>query len=354
MKAFVTGATGLLGSNLVKQLLAQGYIVKALVRSQQKAEQFLPHSSNLSLIEGDMENVSSFAEHLRGIDVLFHTAAYFREAFSGIGDHWDKLQKINVTETIRLFEIAEAQGVGRIIHTSSVASIAALGNEKLATEADLAAPEQARELYAKSKILGDQAIAEFCKTHSIPVITVHPSWMFGPGDAAPTAGGRFILDFLAQKLPGIITHTGIEVVDVRDVAQVMIKAALTTTASDRFIASGHFVSIAELCAVLEQVTGIPAPKRQLPVKLVLAIAWFSERWAAFRKEPALLTVNSVRSLTGRKRVSVAKAERELGVTFQPLAITMSDAVQWYLQNQPERLNPEVRQAGLTSPLLVKP
>lgn len=338
MKAFVTGATGLLGSNLVEQLLVQGFEVKALVRSRSKAEQLLPDSEQLTLIEGDMEDIPGFAEHLNETAFLFHTAAYFREAFSGIGNHWDKLQKINVTQTIQLFEVAEKQEVQRIIHTSSVASIAKLDNGHLATEADLAISARIHEPYAKSKILGDLAIAEFCSTHSTPVITIHPAWMFGPGDAAPTAGGRFILDFLQQKLPGVINRTGIEIVDVRDVVQVMIQAGLNSVGSDRFIAAGHFVSLAELCAVLEQTTGIPAPKHRLPVPLVLAIAGLTERWATFRKQPALLTINGVLSLTERKRVSAAKAKRELGITFRPLAQTMNDAVQWYLQKQPEYLS----------------
>lgn len=337
MQAFVTGATGLLGNNLVQALLAQGFSVKALVRSPQKSAQLLPQSDRLSLIQGDMENVAGFAEELRGVDVLFNTAAYFREAFSGMGDHWAMLEKINITETIRLFEMADQMGVQRIVHTSSSASIAKLAPGKLSTEADLEVPENASELYAKSKILGDRAIAQFCQTHRIPVITIHPGWMFGPWDAAPTAGGRFVLDFMQQKLPGIIMGTGVDVVDVRDVVQVMIQSATQCQTSDRFIATGHFTSLAELSAVLEQTTGVAAPKQKLPLPLVFTIAWLTERWAAIRKQPALLTVNGITSISQKKQVSSAKAQQTLGIRFRPLAQTMTDTAQWYRQHRPELL-----------------
>src|SRR5689334_16399159 len=110
MKAFVTGSTGLLGSNLVQLLLAQGFEVKALARSKQKAEQILGKNTKAQIILGDMEDVGGFASELADVDVLFHVAAYFREYF-GPGDHWTKLKQINIDGTIQILTEAEKRGV---------------------------------------------------------------------------------------------------------------------------------------------------------------------------------------------------------------------------------------------------
>lgn len=330
MNTFVTGSTGLLGINLVQALLSQGHSVKALARSKAKAEKFLPKHPRLEVVEGDMENVLGFASHLQGSDWLFHTAAYFRESF-GNGDHWPMLEKINVKATLELFEAAEKQGVNKVIHVSSTAAIALL-KDRAGTEEDMEVPEKADSPYAKSKIVGDRAIDEFSKTHTIPIVTVHPSWMLGPNDAAPTAGGQFVIDHLQQKLPGVLADSGIEVVDVRDVVEVMLRAADKAPGGSHYIATNVLVSQAEICATIEKVSGVPAPSRRLPNALVFTIAWISERISAMTGRTSSVTVGGVKSITVKKRASSAKAQRELGVTFRPLEDTMRDAVNSFREN----------------------
>ena len=216
MKAFVTGSTGLLGNNLVRALLAQGHEVKALARSQRKAEQLLGDTA-AQIVVGDMDDVAAFADELEGCDVLFHGAAFFREYYQP-GDHWATLKRINVDAVIEIFEAAEARGVRRAIFVSSSGTVGVGPN---GTPGDETAPPPAiaaDNLYFRSKVLADEAVAAWLPGRKLEVVTILPGWMYGPYDAAPTSSGQLVLDFLHRKLPAIIPGAG-SVVDARDVAQ---------------------------------------------------------------------------------------------------------------------------------------
>jgi len=330
MLAFVTGATGLLGNNLVRLLVREGYQVKALARSRDKAEKLLG-DTGASIVIGDMNNVEAFAPELAGCDVLFHTAAYFREAFSARGDHWPALERINVAGTLRLFELARRHGVGKIIHTSSSATIAKRADGRPSDENDLLTPEQALTPYARSKVLGDRAIADFAKEHRFPVVTVLPAWMFGPGDAAPTSSGKFVLDFMNRRIPATF-DSGFDIVDARDVARAMLAAVAKGRGGERYIVSAAHVSMADLCRALERVTGIPAPKRTIPTAVMYAVAWLSQHMASLTGNETNLTVDSVRVLTQKLRTDSGKANKELDIAFRPIDETLRDTVEWLRAN----------------------
>ena len=334
MKAFVTGGTGMLGNNLVRELVGQGHEVRVLVRSEEKAERLL-EGLGVEFVRGDMTNVWDFAPALDGVDVLFHTAAYFRETFAP-GDHWPKLEQINVANTVGLFHEAERSGVEKIVHTSSNTTIRKREDGRVSDEGDLATPEEALGLYAKSKVIGDAAIARFVEKHAVSVVTVKPSWMIGPWDAAPTSGGQFVLDFLNRNLP-VVLDSGVDVADARDVSRVLLTVAEHGEGGESYIATARYVSQAELMVMLESATGVPAPTRRVPTSLALAAAWANERIAAATGRQSSLSVNGVRALTDKKRTSAAKAEQELGSTFRPLEETMRDTVAWYLEHQPEKV-----------------
>lgn len=330
MLAFVTGATGLLGNNLVRLLVREGYKVKALARSADKAEKLLG-DTGASIVVGDMNDVEAFAPELAGCDVLFHTAAYFREAFSAQGDHWPALERVNIAGTVRLFELARLYGVGKIIHTSSNATIARRPNGQLSGEDDMLPAERALTPYARSKVLGDRAIADFVKEHRFPVVTVLPAWMFGPGDAAPTSSGKFVLDFLNRRIPGTF-DSGFDIVDARDVARAMVAAVTKGRASERYILSAAHVSMAHLCRALERATGIPAPKRKFPKPVMYAVAWISQQMASLTKGETNLTVDSVRVLTHKLRTDSGKARKELDIAFRPIEETLRDTAEWLRAN----------------------
>src|SRR5579883_3276979 len=189
MKAFVTGSTGLLGNNLVRTLVSQGHTVRALARTPKKAQKLLAGLEGVEIIAGDMANVAGFVDALAGCDVLFHTAAYFREYY-GPGEHWQKLEAINVTATLQLMTEAQRRGVQHAVDTSSSGII---GLKPDGSPGDESTPphELARDnLYFRSKLIAEQKLGEFSKSAGFPIISILPGWMFGPGDAAPTASGQ--------------------------------------------------------------------------------------------------------------------------------------------------------------------
>lgn len=338
MHAFVTGGTGLLGNNLVRLLLQQGHQVSALVRSRAKAASLFA-GLDVRLVEGDLLDVTAFGPALEGCDVLFHTAAYFREYFQP-GDHWARLEAINVRGTIMLLEEAERRGVGKAIYTSSSGVIGMRPGQTWGDEQDGPDEHVVQNLYFKSKLLAEHEITRFLKQSALPVVLILPGWMFGPGDSAPTSSGQIVLDFLNRKLPGVIQGGGAPV-DVRDVAQGMIAAVERGRSGERYIIGGdHFVTFDELFTILEQVSGVPAPRIPLPYAFMLTYAAISEAYGRLTGKPVLATINGVKTLRARRTTRSDKALRELGVTLRPLEATLRDEVAWFRSQGPVRLQHE--------------
>lgn len=255
MKAFVTGATGLLGSNLVRLLLAQGHSVKALARSPEKANRVLGDTS-AKIMSGDMQDVAAFADEMVGCDVLFHCAAYFREYYNP-GEHWPILQAINVDGVTNILQAAERAGVKKAIHVST-SGVIGHENGRPGDETTPPNPITYQNLYFKSKILAEERVQEFLQTHQMPVVLILPGWMMGPGDAAPTDAGQLILDLLHGDLPGMVSG-GSAIVDARDVAQGMINAVENGKSGERYIIGGVSHSLAEVAQTVHQLTGVRVP-----------------------------------------------------------------------------------------------
>ncbi len=327
MKTFVTGATGLLGSNLVRALRAEGHSVRALVRSKEKAQRQLG-DAGAELVVGDMQNVPGFAGALGGVDVVFHTAAYFREYY-GAGDHWPKLEAINVRGTLALAEAARAEGVKRLIDTSSSGTIGRKPDGGPGDEETPPAPLAKGNLYFKSKVLAAGQLRALAARTGLDVVQILPGWMFGPGDAAPTGSGQLVLDFLAGKLPAI-PPGGTSAVDARDVAVGMIRVAERGRSGEKYILGGDFVTLADVIRTLEQVTGRAGPRARIPYPVAFVYAAISETWAKLTGGETLVTLAAVRMMQARLAVTSAKAEHELDWKHRPLRETLADEVAWYL------------------------
>jgi dihydroflavonol-4-reductase len=326
MRAFVTGATGLLGGNLIQALLDQRHEVRGLVRSKEKAQRAFPNAK-IDFVTGDMSNVAGFAASLSGCDVLFHTAAYFREYYQP-GDHKATLEKINVQGTVDLLIAAEKQGVQKAIHISSSGVIGKKADGSAGDESTMPDDHATSNLYFSSKIDSELAIKRFLKERTLPVVMILPSWMWGPGDWAPTGAGKLVLDFLKQKLPGVVDG-GSSIVDVRDVAKATITAADRGKSGERYIVGGRYFEFGDILATLEHVTGVPAPTRQIPYALSLAVGAASQTWARLTGGQALVTLAGVRTIHGKNKVDSAKAVRELGATFRSFDDTVRDEVEWF-------------------------
>ena len=329
MRAFVTGATGLLGNNLIQQLLSQGHAVRSLVRSREKAQRVFP-KQDVEFVTGDMSDVTSFAGSLKGCDVLFHAAAYFREYYQP-GDHKAILEKINVQGTIDLLIAAEKNGLRKAIHISSSGVIGSQPDGRPGNEDTLPDEHSTSNLYFASKISAELAIGRFLKERTLPVVMILPGWMWGPGDWAPTGSGQLVLDYLKQKLPGVIDGGG-SAVDARDVARATLAAADRGRSGERYIVGGRYFDFADIVATLERVTGVPAQKRKIPYALSLAVGFASENWAMLTGKSALVTVEAVKTMHAKKKVASDKAIKELAAAFRPFEETVRDEVEWFRAN----------------------
>ena len=329
--AFVTGATGLLGNNVVRALLKRNIKVKALVRSAEKAKkQFggLP----VEWVEGDMLNVDAFSHALQGCDALFHTAAYFRDSYKG-GKHWQKLYDTNVTGTERLLQAAYAAGIRRAVHTSSIAVLKA--NKDQVIDETMSRSEQEADDYYLSKILSEQKVQQFLSQHpDMFIAMVLPGWMFGPGDIGPTSSGQFLLDFVGQKLPGVLPGS-FSVVDARDVAEHQIAAITRGRSGERYLAAGNHMDMKSIFQALASVSGVKAPERKVPLVMLRIIALIYEGYYRITKKPVLISTSTVKLMAqeqGRTHFSHNKSSRELECQFRPVAETLTDTLDWYRNN----------------------
>lgn len=327
--AFVTGSTGLLGNNLVRALSAAGWRVRALARSRAKAEAQLAGVPNVEIVVGDMSDVAAFAPALGGVDVLFHTAAHFRDSYKG-GDHWSQLHRINVLGTRDLMEAAYARGVRRMVHTSSIAVLDGPRGATMDETMLRRLPE--KDAYYRSKVLSDhEVIASLDRHPDFHAVFVLPGWMHGPGDVGPTQAGQTVMDFVNRKLPGIVPAT-FAFVDARDVAQAQITAAERGRRGERYLAAGRHMTIAQLFERLQAVTGVPAPRGRIPAWQLYGIAAVSETVSRLSGRPALLSWAAVQVMMqerDRSRFDHAKSERELGISFRPVEETLTDEIAWF-------------------------
>jgi len=327
--AFVTGATGLLGNNLVRELVARGYAVKALVRSRAKGEQQFNKLPKVELVVGDMADVSAFATSLQGCNVVFHTAAFFRENYKG-GRHWKELEKVNVIGTQDLIDQAYRAGIRRFIHTSSIAVLDGAPGASI-DETCLRADADADDYY-RSKILADRVVLSFLEAHpDMHACMVLPGWMWGPADIGPTSSGQLVQDVVNGKLPGLIPGS-VSVVDARDVARALIAAAEHGRRGQRYLAAGRHMTMRQLVPILGRIAGVKTPSRELPLLLLYTLAAVQEFYARLTGKPILLSLATLRLMIReeyRTHFNHRKSEQELGLSFRSLELTITDTVAWY-------------------------
>ena len=326
---FVTGATGLLGNNLVRELLARGCAVKALVRCRSKGEQQFSNLKGVELIVGDMGDVDAFAPALQGCDTVFHTAAFFRDNYKG-GSHREALERINVEGTRHLLDLAYKAGIRRFIQTSSIAVLNGAPGSPI-DETCLRAEADADDYY-RSKIRADHVVLSFLQAHpDMQACMVLPGWMWGPGDLGPTSSGQLLLDVLRNNLPGLVPGS-FSVVDARDVALAQIAAAQHGQRGERYLAAGRHMTMAELVALLGQIAGVETPTRTLPLSLLYPLAYIQEAYARLTGRPVLLSMATVRLMVreaGRSHFNPHKSEHALGLRFRPVEQTLRDTLAWY-------------------------
>lgn len=324
MKTFVTGATGFIGASIVRELLRDGREVRALVRS----------ASNLSNLkgldvetwEGDLLDASTLRSGLNGCDVLYHAAADYRL--------WarnpDEMYRTNVEGTITVLEAALECGLSRVVYTSSVGTLGNPGDGQPGNEetqvslADMVGP------YKKSKFLAEREAERFVGL-GLPVIIVNPSTPVGPWDVKPTPTGKIIVDFLKRRMPAYL-ETGLNLIAVEDCARGHLLAEQKGVPGRKYILGSVNLSLCDIFRMLQDLTGIPAPKVRLPYAPVLAAAWLNERLSRITGREPLIPLAGVRMAAHHMYFDSGRAISELGLPQTPVTNALERAVEWFRAN----------------------
>lgn len=327
MKTLVTGATGFVGSALVRKLLEQGDDVRVLVRPESDRANL--HGLPLELVEGDLRDPQSLGRAARGCIALYHVAADYR-----LWAHDpQELYQSNVIGTRNIMLAAAEAGVGRIVYTSSVATLGLNPDGRPADEATPATLDDMIGDYKRSKFLAEQEVSRLVCERELPVVIVNPSTPIGPRDVKPTPTGRLILDAAMGRMPAYV-DTGLNVVHVDDVAEGHLLAFERGRVGERYILGGHNMTLREILGCVAKRTGGKPPRIRLPRGVILPLAYLSEAWARWtnpRTSPRL-TVVGVRMSKKKMFFQSVKAERELGYRFRAAEDAIQDAIAWFHAN----------------------
>lgn len=323
MTSLVTGATGFVGSAVVRALLDAGEVPRVLVRPASDRRNL--EGLGVDLAEGDLCDPGSLARACRGCQALFHVAADYRLWVPRPAE----LYAANVDGTRALMEAAGAAGVKRIVYTSSVAT---LGLNRDRSPADEATPAGLADMighYKRSKFLAEEAVRDLVRDAGLPAVIVNPSMPLGPRDIRPTPTGRLIVEAARGRIPAFV-DTGLNVVHVEDVAAGHLRAFEHGEVGERYILGGENLALAEILAVVAKLCGRPRPRLRLPHGLVLPVAYGAEAWARLTRgaEP-FVTVDGLRMSRKWMFFSSAKAEAELGYQARPAEAALADAVAWF-------------------------
>ncbi len=325
MKCLVTGATGFIGSNLVRVLLEKGFPVRALTRNNSNCSNL--KNLKVELCYGDLLDYKSLEKALKGCTFLFHVAAHY--------SFWDSskdlIYRINVDGTKNILKAAEETGIKKIVYTSTVGCIGLPQNGKPGDENSPLAAKTLSNSYKHSKYLAEKEAFKFFE-NGLPVVIVNPSTPVGPGDIKPTPTGKIIVDFLNRKIPAYV-DTGLNLIDVRDCALGHILAMEKGKPGERYILGNQNLSFKEILLLLEEITGLKAPKFKFPYALALIAANINEVISDYiTKSPPKIPLGGVKMAKYYMYFNSSKAVKELGLPQNSVKKALEDAVSWFRKN----------------------
>jgi len=330
LRAFVTGATGFLGSHVARVLAEQGAELRLLVRTTSDLRNI--KDLNADRVVGDLRDSASIEKALSGCEVVFHVAADYRLWVRGRDS--GEMYRSNVEGTRGLIEAARKQGVRRVVYTSSVATMGFTSTTNKGSVADEESPVSLAEMighYKRSKFMAEQAAVEAARS-GVDVVIVNPTTPIGERDIKPTPTGRIVLDFLKRKFPAYV-ETGLNLVDATECARGHVQALEKGRSGERYILGGENLTLKQILDRLAAITGLKSPTVKLPYFFALAAGVVDETVTGrlLGREPRA-TIDAVRM--GRKMmfVSSAKAERELGWRTVPVDGALRRSVEWFRAN----------------------
>jgi dihydroflavonol-4-reductase len=318
----VTGASGFIGSAIVRAFGGAGYPVRAVVRRSSPRTNLT--DSGCEVVEGDVRDRSAMAAALAGVRYLVHAAADYRLwAPSG-----DDLLRVNVEGTRIVMEEALRAGVERVVYTSSVATLALRSDGAPADETRLLGVEHAIGAYKRSKILAERVVQDLVETSGLPAVIVNPSAPIGPRDIKPTPTGRVIVQAASGRMPGFV-DTGLNLAHVDDIAAGHLAALERGRIGERYILGGENVLLRQMLADIAQNTGRRPPRLKLPLTLMFPLAWGSETMARLTGTVPFITRDALQMARHRMFFTHEKARLELGYDPRPYQQGLADAIAWF-------------------------
>ena len=318
----VTGATGHIGANLIRALLTQGRHVRALLHVNRQAIEGL----EVEIASGDVCYPASLCQAFDGADVVYHLAA--RISLS-MGD-WPVVERVNVTGTRNVVEACLKCGVRRLVHFSS---IHAFNQEPLDIPVDESRPfVESRRCppYDRSKAAGEKEVRGGIE-RGLDAVIVNPTAVIGPYDFEPSYFGEALLAIARRRLPALVSG-GFDWVDARDVVAGAMRAEECAPTGAKYLLSGNWVSIVEMAALVEEVTGVPAPRLSLPLWLAYVGTPFTAAFARLVGTRPIYTGVSLRALKSNRCISHERAARDLGYNPRPFRETLIDTLRWFQEN----------------------
>ncbi len=321
-RVLITGATGFVGSALVRAFLAAGYPVRAFVRAKSPRDNLA--GLKIETVEGDVRDAAGVARAMDGIAYVVHAAADYRL--------WVRdpvtVFRTNVEGTRTVMQAALVAGVERIVYTSSVATLAPRVDGRPADETLPLSENDAPGAYKRSKVIAERLVEAMTAHDALPAVIVNPSTPIGPRDIRPTPSGRVIVAAARGRIPAFV-DTGLNLVHVDDVASGHVAALERGKIGERYILGGENVSLADLLCHIAQLVGRQPPRLKLPRAPLYPLAAVAQMLATVTGREPLLTLDGLRMSRHRMFFSSAKAERDLGFSYRPYVDGLRDALTWF-------------------------
>ncbi len=321
----VTGASGFIGSAVVRALLADGHRVRALCEPARDDDNLA--GLDVERIVGDVRDPVALDRATEGATTVFHLAAVYR--------FWaadpDVFYDVNVGGTMNVVRAAERAGCRRLVYTSTVGTIGVAHDDELASEDTLVHFEHLFGHYKRSKYLAEHEVLR-AGAAGFPVVLVHPTFPVGERDTAPTPTGRTIVEFLNGRIPGFV-DTALNVAHVDDVARGHVLAAQRGAPGRSYILGGENMSLQEMLTTLAEICGLPVPRIRVSARAVLPVVRGAE-WiqsSVLNREPTLPS-EPVRMATTRMEYDTGRARVELGYTSMPARAALTRAARWFVDN----------------------
>lgn len=323
MTNLVTGATGFIGSAIVRELIKDGEDVRVFVRETSDTRNI--DKLDVELVYGDIRDGESMKKALKGCDTLYFTAAFFA--------HWtpdkDLPYEVNVGGTKASLQAALDAGIQKVVYTSTNNTMGAHGPVPVDEHAEFN-HWKTGDNYSISKYLAETEARSFV-AKGLPIVIVNPTLVIGTNDIKPTPSGQMIIDVATGKMPGYI-EGGTNVIDVEDVARGHILAAKKGRVGERYLLGNENITVSDYFKLIADIAGVKPPTFKIPYSLAVALGYVFELGASITKTPPVVTASEVR--IGRKQefYDCSKAVKELGLPQTPIKVAIGKAINWFREN----------------------